>query len=327
MDVIKWGIIGCGDVTEKKSGPAFNKVSNSKLVAVMRRDSEKARDYAARHGVGKWYDDAQKLIDDPEVNAVYIATPPAFHEEYAVKTIHAGKSVYIEKPMTLDFESANMIATLAKENGIKVCVAHYRRGQPLFNKVKALIKEKAIGEIRFAKIEFYKKQLGQEALSVPKVAWRINTALSGGGLFHDIAPHQLDLMHWFFGKIKSASGYSANQGNIYPADDIVAGNILFESGVIFNGVWSFNVSAESEKDVCEIHGSEGFMRFPVFEHKRIEICRKGKTEYIDFEPLEHVQQPLIQQVVDYFLGKGNNPSSATDGAVVMNLLDQFTKGK
>jgi len=325
MQTIRWGIIGCGDVTEVKSGPAFNKVNNSSLVAVMRRDTEKAEDYALRHNVSKWYDDADDLINDKDVNAVYIATPPAFHEEYAIKSINAGKPVYIEKPMALNFASANMIAKVAEEKGVKVSVAHYRRGQPLFNKVKQLLKENIIGNVRFARLEFYKKQLPLEALNVPKVAWRVNPVIAGGGLFHDIAPHQLDLMYWFFGDIEKASGIAGNQSKLYEADDIVSGNILFKSGVIFNGLWCFNIAAENEKDLCEIQGPEGKMRFPIFEHKKIEIIKNGKTENILFEPLQHVQQPLIQKIVDYFLDNGPNPCSAEDGAKVMQLLDDFTR--
>jgi predicted dehydrogenase len=324
MESIRWGIIGCGDVTEVKSGPAFNKVNNSSLVAVMRRDAAKAKDYAGRHGVPKWYDNANDLIHDEEVNAIYIATPPAFHEEYAIKAINAGKPVYIEKPMALNFESANMIAKIASEKNGKVSVAHYRRGQPLFNKVKQLLEEKIIGEVRFAKLEFYKKPLAEEALKIPKVAWRVNPEIAGGGLFHDISPHQVDLMYWFFGEIKKASGCAASQTKMYNADDIVSGNILFKSGIIFNGLWCFNVAEENIKDLCEIQGSEGKMSFPIFEHKKIEIIKNGKTEIIPFEPLEHVQQPLIQKVVDYFLDKGPNPCSAEDGAKVIWLMDQFT---
>jgi predicted dehydrogenase len=325
MDKIRWGMIGCGDVTEVKSGPAFNKVNDSSLVAVMRRDAEKAKDYAQRHGVPKWYHDAQELISDDEVNAIYIATPPAFHEEYAIASINAGKPVYIEKPMALNYASANMITKVAEEKNVKVSVAHYRRGQPLFNKVKQLLSEKIIGDVRFAKLEFYKKSLNKEALQIPKVAWRVNPEIAGGGLFHDIAPHQIDLMYWFFGAVEKAFGYSGNQANLYEADDIVSGNILFRSGVLFNGLWCFNVAEENVKDLCEIQGSEGVMRFPVFEHKKIEIITNGRTEEILFEPLQHVQQPLIQKVVNYFLDKGPNPTPAEEGATVMWLLDEFTK--
>ena len=99
---IGWGIIGCGDVTEKKSGPGFQKARDSRLVAVMRRNTERARDYASRHGVPRWCDDARALVDDPEVDAVYVATPPSSHREYTLLAAGAGKPVYVEKPMAMD---------------------------------------------------------------------------------------------------------------------------------------------------------------------------------------------------------------------------------
>src|SRR5947208_1614148 len=145
MDQINWGIIGCGDVTEVKSGPAFNKVPNSKLVAVMRRDAEKAKDYAKRHGVEKWYSNADELIQDAGVNAIYVATPPLNHEEYAVKAMQAGKPVYVEKPMAINAEAAERIVKAATETGVKISIAHYRRQQPWFLKVTELLQQKAIG--------------------------------------------------------------------------------------------------------------------------------------------------------------------------------------
>ncbi|MEQ1625662.1 MAG: Gfo/Idh/MocA family oxidoreductase, partial [Sediminibacterium sp.] len=147
---IQWGIIGCGNVTEVKSGPAFNKVSNSSLVAVMRRDASLAEDYAKRHAIPKWYSSAHDLIHDPEVNAIYIATPPKQHEEYAIAAMHAGKPVYVEKPMALNLASCRRMEQVSKETGVKLVVAHYRRALPLFMRVKELLDQQAIGDIRFA---------------------------------------------------------------------------------------------------------------------------------------------------------------------------------
>src|SRR3954452_10240835 len=101
MRTIRWGIIGCGDVTEVKSGPGFQKATGSALVAVMRRDGDKARDYARRHGVARAYDNADDLIQDPEVDAVYIAPPPSSHADLALRTSAAGKPCLVEKPMAL----------------------------------------------------------------------------------------------------------------------------------------------------------------------------------------------------------------------------------
>src|ERR1035437_713236 len=152
MKEIKWGIIGCGDVTEIKSGPAFNKVKNSSLIAVMCRNGEKAKDYASRHQVPKWYDDAMKLINDKDVNAIYVATPPSSHELYTLAALQAGKPVYVEKPMTIHSSSAVKMMDAAKKSNIKLSVAHYRRAQPYFKEIKQLIDDKIIGDVRFANL-------------------------------------------------------------------------------------------------------------------------------------------------------------------------------
>ena len=139
MDQVKWGIIGCGDVTELKSGQAFNKVPNSSLVAVMRRDAEKAADYARRHQVPTWYDDAEALINDPNVNAIYVATPPDSHADYAIRAMRAGKPVYVEKPMALNSAECEAMNQVSRETGVPLFVAFYRRALPYFLKVKELI--------------------------------------------------------------------------------------------------------------------------------------------------------------------------------------------
>jgi predicted dehydrogenase len=325
MKKINWGILGCGDVTEVKSGPAFNKVKNSSLTAVMRRDTEKAKDYAQRHHVPKWYDNAEKLINDPDVNAIYIATPPSSHEKYTLEAIAADKPVYVEKPMTINFDSATKMMNAAKEKNIKLVIAHYRREQPYFKKIKQVLDEKFIGDIRFARLDFYKKLLSQEELKLPKNAWRVDTSIAGGGLFHDLAPHQLDLMYYFFGIVENATGFSTNQSHLYNADDIVSGNIHFRNGVMFSGLWCFNVGTQNEKDSCEIAGSEGKINFSVFGQQKLSVTKNSETEITVFKPLKHVQQPMIEKVVDYFLDEGPNPCSAQDGAEVMRLMDQFTR--
>jgi len=323
MKEIKWGIIGCGDVTEVKSGPAFNKVPNSSLVAVMRRDVAKARDYASRHNVPAWYDNAEKLINDPEVNAVYIATPPLQHEEYTLLSLAAGKSVYVEKPMTLNTESALRMKNAAINFNVKLCVAHYRREQPIFLKVKQLLSDKVIGDIRFVQLQMLQSP-AHNLIASTDTNWRLDPSISGGGLFHDLAPHQLDLMIYYFGKVSSSSGISVNQSKEYSADDLVTGQILFENGVVFNGTWCFTVSEADKKDICEITGSTGKISFPVFGNK-ITLKKDGYEEEFIFEALQHVQQPMIERVTAYFLGKGDNPCSAEQAILSMELMDSFTK--
>jgi len=321
---INWGIIGCGDVTEVKSGPAFNKVPNSSLVAVMRRNQEKAKDYATRHNVPKWYTSATDLINDPNVNAIYVATPPSSHEEYAIAAIKAGKPVYVEKPMSVNAVVAERITQAAKEHNIKLSVAHYRRGHPIFNKVKELIDQNHIGNVRYVSSLICNKSLTEETLKIPKFAWRIDEALAGGGFFHDLSPHQLDLMYYFFGDYEKVMGIATNQSGQYKADDMVTATILFKKGVVFSGVWCFNGSMEV--DLCEIIGDRGKLSFSFFDPKvPLVITRDDKTESLLFDPLAHVQQPHIHKVVDYFLGNGPNPCSGDEGVRVMQMIDSISK--
>ncbi|MBO9681588.1 MAG: Gfo/Idh/MocA family oxidoreductase [Flavisolibacter sp.] len=318
--IINWGIIGCGDVTEVKSGPAFNKVPNSKLVAVMRRNAEKAKDYAQRHGVEKWYSNSDELIRDPNVNAIYVATPPLNHEEYAIKAMKAGKPVYIEKPMAINSVAAERIERATKETGVKTVIAHYRRQQPLFLKIKELLEQKTIGDVRFVQMKIFQPhQSGMIAQT--ETNWRIDPSISGGGLFYDLAPHQLDLMHYFFGKAKKISGISFNASGYYNADDTTSGHILFESNVLFNGSWCFTSYAYEREDHCVIIGSNGKLSFSIFDHNPLILEKDGKQTVIEFDKLQHVQQPMIQKVVEYFLEQTPNPCSASEGVEVMKMMD------
>ena len=191
-DKVRWGIIGCGDVTEVKSGPAFQKVEKSELVAVMRRTGDLAKDYAKRHNVAKWYDDADELINDPDVDAIYIATPPGSHKEYTLKAAKAGKPIYVEKPMAINFTQCNEMISACKEAGVPLYVAYYRRAMPRFVKIKELLENRVIGDIRLVTTTQYQKA-SEDVKDVDKHSWRVQPEIAGGGLFFDLASHTLDL--------------------------------------------------------------------------------------------------------------------------------------
>src|ERR1700744_567818 len=300
MNNINWGIIGCGNVTEKKSGQAYNKTPNSKLVAVMRRDAAKAADYAARHHVARWYADADELLNDAEVNAVSVATPPAFHLEYAIAALKKGLNVYVEKPVTRTAAEAQAMADAVKQSNGKLTVAHYRRALPMFLHVKELLAKNIIGDVRTVQIRMW-KSIRPDLIANSETNWRVNPELSGGGYFHDLAPHQLDLMLFYFGMPQCYSGYALNQANLYPADDHVAGHILFPNKVAVNGSWCFNVPESEVVDNCEIIGTKGSISFPFFGHM-VSWRNEKDEEFVNFPALEHVQQPMIAQVVKYFNG-------------------------
>lgn len=325
MKKIKWGIIGCGDVTEVKSGPAFNKIPNSSLVAVMRRDAVKAEDYAIRHGVPKWYSNAEELINDPEVDAIYIATPPLQHEEYTLLSLAAGKPVYVEKPVAVNAEAAIRMKNASEQYCTKLSVAHYRRAQPMFLKIKELIEHKELGEVRFVQLKMLQPQ-DSNIIANSETNWRLDPATSGGGLFHDLAPHQLDLMIYFFGEPLLSSGLGVNQSALSRADDLVTGHVLFKNGVVFNGIWCFTVAETEKADVCEIIGTKGKLSFQVFGN-RVVLSKDGEDKTFVFDPIQHVEQPMIEMVTQYFLGNAENPCSIEQAILSMSVMDNFTSLK
>ena len=327
MDQIKWGIIGCGNVTEVKSGPAFNKVPNSQLVAVMRRDAALAEDYAKRHGVPKWYSDVDDLINDPEVNAVYIATPPNVHEAYAEKAMRAGKPVYVEKPMAMDAAECDRMNAVSEETGVPLFVAYYRRSLPYFTKLKELIYSNIIGDIRYVNITLQWQPYDEEVGELRKPRWRVQPEISGGGHFHDLASHQFNYLEYVLGPIKQARGIARNQAGLYEADDITVANFEFESGVLGNGVWCYTINKEQREDHAQIIGSRGRISFSFFEKFDITVETESGTEVFNIPYPEHVQQPLIDLIVKELRGEGKSPSSGLTGARANLIMDWITKGK
>jgi len=322
MDTIKWGIIGCGNVTERKSGQAYNKVPNSKLVAVMRRNAERAADYAARHHVDRWYSDAEGLLNDNGVNAVSVATPPAFHLEYATAALQKGLNVYVEKPVTRTSAEAQAMADAVKQYNGKLTVAHYRRALPMFLHVKELLANKAIGEVRTVQIRMW-KSIKPDLVADSETNWRVNPELSGGGYFHDLAPHQLDLMLYYFGEPEKYHGYSLNQSGTYPADDHVCGEIVFKNKAVVNGSWSFNIADNQAIDLCEMIGTEGRISFPFFGNF-VRLQTDSIDDTVNFTHPEHIQQPMIEKIVKYFRGEGPNPCPVEEAVTLMKILDAFT---
>lgn len=318
---VKWGIIGCGDVCEVKSGPAFSKVSDSSLVAVMRRDEEKVKDYARRHKVPKFYTDATSLIQDPEVNAVYIATPPASHESYAVEAMKHGKPVYIEKPVALNSEACQRMIAFSLETKVPVAVAHYRRYLDIFQRVKSIIVQKELGPAKLVTIRLCHTHKPNPANPVDN--WRISPEISGGGLFYDLSPHQLDILYWLFGLPMKTKGFSINQGQHYNAPDVTSLTAVFENNVVFQGLWSFNSPEHAKEDTFKIICDKGTVTFPFFTSfsgVTLEIDR-GSVTSEEFSFPEHVQQPMIEQVAKYFQGKANNPCSLTDALVSLKMIE------
>lgn len=320
---INWGFIGCGEVTEKKSGPAFNEVPGSHIVAVMSRNIDKAKSYAERHGIKKWYTDAQALIDDPDVNAIYIATPPSSHATYAIMAMHAGKPVYVEKPLAASYDDCARIYHVSKVTGVPCYVAYYRRYLPYFNKVKELIRNGEVGKVINVQIRFSCPPRELDYNSQEELPWRLVPDIAGGGYFYDLAPHQIDILQDIFGIITHARGYSANRGGLYQAEDTVSACFSFQDGLPGSGSWCFVGHDSAKEDRIEIIGDKGSLLFSVFNYQPIRLINsKGKQEITVPNP-KYVQQPLIQNIVETLLGTATCKCTVESAMSVNWVMDHI----
>lgn len=316
---IQWGIIGCGDVTEKKSGPAYNKTDGFNLFAVMRRDEQKVVDYARRHEIPHFFTDADKLINHPEIDAVYIATPPDTHKYYALKVAQAGKPCCIEKPMATNYQECLEIVEAFKMSNVPLFVAYYRRSLPRFTQIKKWMQEDEIGTIRH--VSWFLSKTPSPTDTSKAFNWRTEVSIAPGGYFDDLASHGLNLFSHYFGDIIEAKGISLNQQGLYTAKDAVVASWLHQTGVTGTGTWNFGSFERSDR--VEIIGSKGKIEFPVFDDLPSVLTNlKGRIE-IFIEHPENIQLYHVQNMREHLLGNSTHPSLGESGAHTNWVMDKI----
>lgn len=323
MKEISWGFIGCGEVTEKKSGPAFNEVSGSHVEAVMSRTEEKARSYAERHRIKKWYTDPNELITDPDVSAIYIATPPSSHATFAIMAMRAGKPVYVEKPLAASYEDCVRINRVSEQTGIPCFVAYYRRYLPYFQRVKEIIANGVIGKIINVQIRFSVPPRDLDYKSTGYLPWRLQPDVAGGGYFYDLAPHQLDLIQELFGVITRAHGYCANRAHLYNVEDTVSAVFEFESGVVGSGSWCFIGHQSAKEDCIEVIGDKGMLSFSVYNYDPIRLITTEGAVNINVENPPYVQLPIIKSVIEDLQGIGTCECTSVSATPVNWVMDRI----
>lgn len=338
METIRWGIIGCGDVTEKKSGPAFSNLPGSKLTCVMRRDGDKAADYAQRHNVPHWTTNAQELIESPEVDAVYIATPPGARVNYAEAVAKVGKPIYLEKPMAATGDQCDDMIELCARAKVPLYVAYYRRALPRFLKVKELLAEKAIGEIRAVSIKLLQpRRQGKDFTD--GLPWRFQKEHSGGGLFIDLGAHQLDLLDYLLGPVESAHGHAVNQAGDYEVEDALTASFLFPKNVVGHGLWCFTSSVKGMEENITIEGAHGRIHFSCFGDTNpgqftqgpsgarvsVGLERDGRLEEFAIPHPATIQEPLIATVLDDLRDTGECPSTGETAARTTRLMEALVE--
>lgn len=300
-NIIRWGLIGCGEATERRGFPAFSAHPDCEVVAVMSREIARAKAFAQKHDIARWYNDAQNLVTDPDVDAVYIATPPSTHATYAVMALNAGKVVYVEKPLAISYDECLRINRVAASTKLACFVAYYRRYLPYFKKVDELIKSGTIGRVLTAQIRFAAPPREMDYSSTNR-PWRLQPDIAGGGYFYDLAPHQIDILQHLFGPITEAVGYPANRGGLYKTEDTVAATMRFMGGMPASGTWCFVAHESAREDRILVIGDKGQLSFSVFTYNPIHIQNEDGEQHIKVETPDNVQLPLLSRIVEHLQG-------------------------
>ncbi|GAO28731.1 Gfo/Idh/MocA family protein [Geofilum rubicundum] len=254
-----------------------------------------------------------------------MATPPSTHAEYAIKAMRAGKAVYVEKPMAATYAQCQEMIRVSDETGVPLFVAYYRRSLPGFLKVKELVEEGHVGTPLMANIRLTRPPLPQEMDGEAPI-WRVDPKVAGGGIFYDLASHQLDFLSFVFGDLTDIHGFATNGGKIYPAEDTVTAVFQFKNGLTGTGTWSFVTDPSAREDVMEIIGTKGKIVFSGFGHEPVMLYNeKGELEFPYMNP-ENIQYNMIKQVVQELLHHKPCVSSAHSAAKVNWAMEKVVYG-
>ncbi len=318
MNNVVWGMIGCGVVTEKKSGPALYKCEGSSLRAVYDCDYARACDYAKRHGVPIVYKTWEELLADEEINAVYLPTPPKFHKDYALACIAHGKVPLIEKPMANTYAECAEIIEASKAAGVPAYVAFPRRAMERNVKIKALLEAGAIGKVLTVRHTHFMPP-EQSELDKSGIPWRLTPQATGGGKFMDVEVHTLDQLEYLFGPVTAACGYAQNRAGLYEVEDTVCASLCFENGVTASGTWCY--VADRDEEELTIIGEKGRMVATGPYCGPLVLENEQGPQTFCFDTLEHISQPFIQTVVDELRGGRRSPADLESAANSVKVMD------
>jgi predicted dehydrogenase len=288
FEPLGWGLIGAGDIAQRRVAPAMRDLDSCRCVSVSRADAGRLDAFAGKFGFLRGEPDWRKLINDPEVEAVYIATPVYLHEEQTLAALEAGKPVLCEKPMALNSQGARRMITAAAVRGLPFGVAYYRRFFPVVERIRQILADGLIGEPVLAVMENFEpfhREPGE-----PR-SWLLDPRLSGGGPLMDMGCHRVDLLIHLFGPAEDVTGRADNLRFQRPVEDsatLVLGFRRSLRAVLLSAHCAFE-----PRDTLEIYGTHGTIRLPNLNRgDLILITEKGETR--ESHPIgPNVHAPLI----------------------------------
>ncbi|HWW76055.1 MAG TPA: Gfo/Idh/MocA family oxidoreductase [Pyrinomonadaceae bacterium] len=321
MRRVGWGLVGCGDISRKRVAPALVELENCELVAVSRADASRAEEFAREFGARRWHADWRRLVEDAEVEAVYVATPVHLHAEQAIAAAEAGKHVLCEKPMALTVAECERMNAAARANGVLLGVAYYRRFYPAVERVKALLTSGEIGRAVVAQLNAFERfEPGPEN---PR-RWLVEKGLSGGGPMFDFGCHRIEVLLNLFGRAVEVKGLTSNVVFKREVEDTACALLKFEGGA--QAVLSVTHAAREPQDTLEIFGDAGSVRVGVLNEGRLRIRTTGGEREEVHAPHANLHQPLIEDFARAVVEGGRPRVDGAAGQAVSKVLELIYAG-
>jgi len=291
--VIRWGLIGCGDIAAKRVAAALGQGRGSALVAVARARAELAAGFAERHGAKRWHADWRDLVRDDEVDAVYVATPVWLHPEQAVAAAESGKHVLCEKPMALDVAGCERMLAAARGHGVRLGVAYYRHHYPVVARLRELLTSGQLGDVVLAQVQAF------EPFDVPPDhprAWFLRRGEAGGGPMADFGCHRIEVLLDLLGPLAEAHGLPDNvRFRERDVEDTCVAHLRFRSGSV--AVLSVTHAAHERRDTLEVFGTLGSAHVSVLNQGDLRVVTSDGVREERHPPHPNLHQPLVEDFV------------------------------
>jgi predicted dehydrogenase len=321
MRKVGWGLIGCGDISRKRVAPALRELDNCELVAVSRADAARAEEFAREFGAKRRHADWRRLIEDTEVEAVYVATPVHLHAEQSIAALDAGKHVLCEKPMALGVAECERMNAAARANNVRLGVAYYRRFYPAVGRVREILNSGEIGTPVLAQMNAFERF--EPGPDNPR-RWLLEKGRSGGGPMFDFGCHRVEVLLDLFGRASEVRGLTGNAVFEREVEDTACALFKFEGGA--QAVLSVTHAAREPQDTLEIFASEGSIRVGVLNEGRLRIRTAGGEREEVHAPHANLHQPLIDDFARAVV-EGRPPGvDGAAGQAVSEVLELIYRG-
>lgn len=249
---VKWGIIGVGGIAKRRTLPAMDCVPNAEIIAIMDKNVNDMIELSKKYGISDIYTSEDDLLKNPDIDAVYVASPVVYHKEQALKVLRAGKHLLLEKPLGLNKKESEEILKVSQQYNVKAGAAMIMRFHDGHQKMKELVKEGALGDIVSGR--------AQLTCWFPDMEnnWRQSFATAGGGALMDMGIHCIDLLSYIIGdNVVKAGGIIERKTFRYEVEDSASALIKMSKGAVCYIDANYNIPDEAAKCFLEIYGTKG----------------------------------------------------------------------